>query len=275
MFSIFKNKRIFTTLIVMILLIIGIIWGSLKGIEKFTRHGQAISVPDFTGLYFTELSQNPEFDLYRFQIIDSVYDPSKEKGSIIAQDPSPESLVKEGRSIYLTVVAINPKMVEMPELKDLTLRAATSLLQTYGLEVGKLSYVPDIAKNAVIEQQFRGEKIEPNAMIRVGSKIDLILGLGDAPELIPVPMLIGMNRAQAQQALINASLNLGVEHFDAGDDSNTVRVYRQAPHFTHKSVAKYGSTIELWYKSDANFDFDSYLQKLSKDSLSNETIDQP
>jgi hypothetical protein len=27
-------------------------------------------------------------------------------------------------------------------------------------------------------------------------------------------------------------------------------------------VARYGAEVELWYKSDANFDFDEYLKKL-------------
>ena len=271
MLSLFKDKRFYIHLAIMVFLTIGIIWGAMKAIEKFTRHGQAISVPDFTGLYFNELDENADFVRFNFTIIDSVYDSSQEKGTIITQDPLPESLIKEGRMIYLTVVAMNPRMVEMPELKDLSLRSATSLLQTYDLRIGKLSYVPDIARNAVLEQKYRGEEIEPGSQVIAGSSIDLVLGLGEQQELIPVPVLIGLNRAAAIKVLHVASLNLGAEHFDEGDDTSTVRIYRQSPHFTVKSIARFGSEVELWYKSDKNFDFDAYLQKIKRDSIQNDS----
>jgi len=271
MLSFFKDKRFYIHLAIMGFLTIGIIWGTMKAIEKFTRHGQAISVPDFTGLYFNELDENADFVRFNFTIIDSVYDSSQEKGTIITQDPLPESLIKEGRMIYLTVVAMNPRMVEMPELKDLSLRSATSLLQTYDLRIGKLSYVPDIARNAVLEQKYRGEAIEPGSQVIAGSSIDLVLGLGEQQELIPVPILIGLNRANAIKVLHKASLNLGAEHFDEGDDTSTVRIYRQNPHFTVKSIARFGSEVELWYKSDKNFDFDAYLQKIKRDSIQNDS----
>ena len=266
MLSFLKDKRFYINLALIVLLTAGIIWGTLKAIDEFTRHGQAISVPDFTGLYFNELADNPDFQRFRFSVIDSVYDPTKEKGTIIHQDPRPEATVKEGRMIYLTVVAVNPKMVDMPQLKDLSLRSATSLLQTYNLKVGKLSYEPDIAKNAVLRQLYRGEEIEPGTPVVSGSSIDLVLGLGEQQELIPVPFLIGMHRSEAIKALHNASLNLGEEHFDEGDDTSLVRIYRQRPNFTVKSVAKYGSDVELWYKSEKNFDFDTYLKKFHRDS---------
>ena len=245
MLSFLKDKRFYINIAVMVVLTIAIIWGTMKAIEKFTRHGQAISVPDFTGLYFNELDENVDFIRFNFTVIDSIYDPTQEKGTIISQDPLPESLIKEGRMIYLTVVAINPKMVEMPELKDLSLRSATSLLQTYDLRIGKLSYVPDIARNAVLEQKYRGEAIEPGSQVIAGSSIDLVLGLGEQQELIPVPILIGLNRTQAIKKIHEASLNMGLEHFDEGDDTSMVRIYRQSPHFTIKSIARFGSEVEL------------------------------
>lgn len=266
MLSFLKDKRFYINLAVMLILTVAIIWGAMKAIDKYTRHGQAISVPDFTGLYFNELDENADFMRFNYTVIDSIYDPSKEKGSIIAQDPLPESLIKEGRMIYLTVVAINPKMVEMPEIKDLSLRSATSLLQTYDLKIGKLSYVPDIARNAVLEQKYRGEAIEPGSQVIAGSSIDLVLGLGDQQELIPVPILIGLTRAKAIEAIHQSSLNLGLEHFDEGDDTSIVRIYRQSPHYTTKSVARFGSEVELWYKSDKNFDFETYLNKIMRDT---------
>ncbi len=272
MLSLLKNKRLYLHLALMAVLAVFLIWLTVAIVNNFTRHGQAIPVPDFSGLYFEELEQNPEFSKFSFLVIDSIYDPTKERGTIINQDPTPESFVKEGRKIYLTLVAMNPKMVAMPELKDLSLRSATSLLETYDLKVGKLTYEPDIAMNAVLKQYNKGKKIEPGTMILAGSTIDLVLGLGNQQSLLPVPLLIGLNRSQAIQKLHEYSLNLGIESFEPGDDTATVRIYRQSPNFTHKSIARFGSSIDVWYKSDKNFDFESYLKNIAPDTLISDTL---
>ncbi|MDE5574225.1 MAG: PASTA domain-containing protein, partial [Bacteroidales bacterium] len=68
--------------------------------------------------------------------------------------------------------------VQMPDLKDLSLRQAEALLETYGLKVGSKTTVPSIVKGAVINQLHYGEEIEPGTLIRRGSSIDLQIGDG-------------------------------------------------------------------------------------------------
>lgn len=262
MLEIIKDKRLYINLSIIIILGIGIIWGTIYSLKSFTRHGEEISVPDFSDMIYEELENDPTFKIFEFTIVDSVYDINREKGAIISQNPKAESKVKSGRMIYLNVVAMKPEQVEMPNLIDLSLRSATSLLQTYGLKVTKLSYVKDIAKNAVIAQKYKGEDIEEGIKIIKGSGIELVLGLGEQHDLIPVPLLIGSTHKQALDIIHNSSLNIGEEHFEPGDDTATVRVYRQSPNYTNKNVAHYGTKMELWYKSDANFDFDQYLSNV-------------
>ena len=262
MFGFLKDKRFYINLLIIAVLALVIIWGAILSLNSFTRHGVEVSVPDFTDMIYTELIEDPAYENFNFIIVDSVFDQNREYNAVVSQNPKPESKVKPGRSIYLTLVASQPEQVEMPELKDLSLRNATSLLQTYGLKVGKLSYVPDFAKNAVIMQKYKGEEIEPGQKVIKGAGIELVLGLGDQHELLPVPLLIGKTHSEAVRIIHSSSLNLGPEHFEPGDDTATVRVYRQSPNFTDRNVARYGAEVELWYKSDANFDFDEYLKKL-------------
>jgi beta-lactam-binding protein with PASTA domain len=278
MLEILKNKKLYINITIMAILGIAILLTAVYSLNSFTRHGKTITVPDFTGYYYNELEGQPEFSKFRFAIIDSIYDSSKEKGSIVSQDPKADSKVKEGRHIYLTVVALNPETIGMPNLVDLSLRNASSILETYGLKINKLSYVPDIAKNAVVEQKYRGESIEPGTQIIKGSGIELVLGLGTENDYIKVPLLIGLTRKQAIKELHLASLNLGAEHFEEGDDTTSVRIYRQSPNYSKEQNVKMGQSIELWYKSDANFDFEQYLNTIkssdgiidsNEDSLSN------
>lgn len=266
MIEILRSKKLYVHLALMFLVFVVFFWVSLKVVSSFTRHGESVTVPDLTGLHPAELEEMEEFDNFEFMVVDSVYDLDKEKGSIVNQVPAPKSKVKEGRKIYLTVVSMKPEQIQMPDLKDLTLRNATSLIETYGLKIKNLSYVPDIAKNAVVEVKYKGRTINAGEFILKGSSIDLVLGLGNRGDMVPVPVLIGKRRSEVILLLHQSSLNLGNEHFDAGDDTSKVKVYRQSPFFSHKPSVPFGTTVDVWYKSDKNFDFDQYLQTLKRDS---------
>ncbi len=51
-------------------------------------------------------------------------------------------------------------------------------LRSKGLTVNQLQYVEDFAGNAILEQLYKGEVIEPGTIIEKGSEIDLVVGLG-------------------------------------------------------------------------------------------------
>lgn len=150
----------------------------LLSLRFFTRHGQDIRVADIRGMYFDDLAPFEKEFGFKFVVRDSVYDPEKEPGEIIAQSPQPGAHVKKNRTFYVVLAAALPASVQMPDLKDLSLRQAQALLETYGLNVGKKTFVPSIAKGAVIGQLFDGREIEPGSLIRRGSYIDLQLGDG-------------------------------------------------------------------------------------------------
>ena len=267
MLGFIKDKRFYIHVFILIFLGLGIIWGTIYSLKDFTRHGEEIVVPDFSGLLFSELQEDPSYKNFRFAIIDSVYDLDREKGSVVSQNPKAESKVKSGRNIYITIVAFSPEVVEMPELVGRSLREAQSLIETYGLKITKLSYRADIARNAVLEQLYKGEDIEEGQIIEKGSGIELVLGLGEHRELIPVPLLIGKTHKEALEVLHAYSLNIGNENFEAGDDTTTVRIYRQSPHYNKNKVARYGTSVELWYKSDEHFDFEAALKTIKPSDI--------
>jgi len=280
MLEILKSRKLYIHISILIGLGIIILLTVVYSLNSFTRHGETVSVPDFRGYYYNELQDQAEFDNFRFVIIDSIYDADKEKGTIASQDPKPEDLVKKNRTIYLTVIAMNPEMVQMPNLIDLSKRNAISILETYGLKVKKLGFVENIAKDAVVEQKYRGEEIEPETEIMKGSGVELILGLGSQKALIQLPLLIGLTRKQAISELHLASLNIGEEHFEEGDDTTTVRIYRQTPNYSEEANVKMGQSIDLYYKSNENFDFEQYIKTIKASGIttivedSTETINQ-
>jgi beta-lactam-binding protein with PASTA domain len=260
--NILKDKRVRKHILLVSVTGIGFIVLIIMSLNAFTRHGQEIKVPDLTGFYLEEIKGKSEYNDFELIVVDSIYDLTREKGSIVSQDPEPNSLVKSGRKIYLTVVSKTPQLVDMPNLLDLSLRNAKSVIETYGLNITKLSYVPDIAQDAVVEQKYRGLPIKPGTRILKGSGIELVLGLGENSALLQMPILIGLTRSEAIKQIHLSSLNLGNEHFDTGDDTSAVRVYRQNPNFAKNTNVQKGQTVELWYKSNQNFNFEEYLLKI-------------
>ena len=257
-----KSKIFLRHLIYSVFIVVAILWVSLKSLDIYTMHGKTITVPDLEGLYLEDVEHITSRLNLSYSVNDSIFDAARDKGTIANQDPLPGTQVKKDRTIYITTVAKLPEMVSMPELQDLTLRQAISILESLHINVGKLQYVPDIAQNSVIRVKYNEGIIEPGTIIEKGTYVDLVLGQGAYLSRTPVPLVVGQPRRGARLALQAASLNIGNEVFLDNDRVNA-RVYRQVPDVLsrHQSI-QMGSNVDLYYRSDNEFDFVSYLEEV-------------
>lgn len=254
-----RTRLFFKHIIIIVAITFILIWGILRILDIYTRHGKHYVVPDVKGLTIAEIEANNYDGNFDFFIIDSVFDNKRPKGTVIEQEPVGGVNVKYKRKIYLTTVAIMPEMVNMPNLEDLTLRQALAMLETYGLRQGRLEYIPDLAENAVLQQKYKGRKINPGTPIEKGSRIDIVLGKGlktDEGEEI-VPDLLGKFRNEAVSLIGASSMNVGAEIYMDGKDTINARVVKQSPKAGEKK--SYGHPIDIWYKSNKKFDFNSFL----------------
>jgi eukaryotic-like serine/threonine-protein kinase len=250
-----KSKIFFKNTMIAILITIVLIWVILRLISFYTRHGSYIIVADFKGVPIGQIDAFASDNDLEYIINDSLYDYSLPKGTVAMQDPAPGTKVKKNRKVYLTVVAIKPEQVAMPNLVDLTMRQAAAMLETYGLKLGDLTYVADIAHNAILRQKYKGKEIKTGTLIEKGSRIDLVIGKGEGEDNVTtsVPDLFGMKQSRVLELLQSASLNVGNEIFLDGNDTVHARVYKQKPEAN--SSVPFGGTIDLWYHSDKKFDF--------------------
>jgi beta-lactam-binding protein with PASTA domain len=228
-----------------------VLFAAFKFISTYTLHGKTIEVPDIKGLTLQAAAKAIEEKELRYSIVDSIYDADNKPGTVVEQNPSPLFKVKQNRTVYLTVNAFNPPKVQMPNLIDVSLRQASAMLETYGLEVGNLKYVPDYAYNAVLKQLYKGREIAVGTQIMKNSKIDLVLGDGLKGEKIPVPNLIGMTREEAESAVKAHSLDLGAMVYDnTVKDSLQAKVYKQTPAFSSSAMINPGRSIDLFFTED-------------------------
>lgn len=268
------RKKFYIHLSIAVILGFLLLWATIKSLDSFSRHGEVYIVPDFKGQTIPQILDQNYAEFFNLRIIDSVYDKKAEKGSVVIQHPLPGSRVKKGRHIYLTIVSESPEFVNMPNLKNLSLRQAMVTLEAFDLHAGNLEYVEYFARNAIVEQLIDGEPIEPGTEVVTGSTIDLQIGKGKMQTQVPVPLLIGKKQKQAKLDLNYAYLNVGNEYFLDGDDTSTARIYKTSPLPLAKNMLPLGEKVDLWYRSDEFFDFDSYLEQFVKDSLHFDTIIQ-
>ena len=172
------SKTFLKHILIAIGITLALIWIILQSLSWYTKHNDYIIVPDYRGQYYSEVKSNTENHNYQFNVIDSIFDADKPRGSILSQDPFPGAKVKKNRMVYLTITSMVPEKTKMPELRDLTLRQAQSMLESAGLKLGKLSYIKSFDEDAVQNQLFKGHIIKAGTELDKGSVINLTVGMG-------------------------------------------------------------------------------------------------
>lgn len=266
-FNFLTKRAFYIHLIIIIALVVAIIEITFLSLNSYTRHGEEISVPDFIGLNCDSVIALYK-DEFNFVMLDSVYSKSFPEGSFYQQDPLPDSRVKRGRRLYYVKVSEAPEKVVMPNLRNLSLRQAMVLLKANGLVVSELEFVDHFAKNAVVDQLFDGEAIDPGTEIIKGSEIKLLVGYGRDDKKTHLPNLITAKKESVKNSVLEASLNLGEEIFMDFDADGKYKVYKMEPAYDIQTLVTLGSKVNVWYRSENKFDFDSYGRELfKKDSV--------
>jgi len=198
-------------------------------LRTYTRHGEKIEVPNLKNISITEAVDLLEHQGFRYQV-DSVYQADKKPGMVIDQDPLAGSSVKNNRTIYLTMVTLSPPTVNFPEIREMTFLEARAIIGNYELRLGDTIYIPDIAKDVVLDVKYGGEKLLAGQEIPKGSRISLVLGNGMGDSEVLVPNVIGLTLDEATFSIKGSSLTVGaINYMGYITDSLSARVVSQTP----------------------------------------------
>lgn len=243
-------------LTIAIVLLVGSILAVLHYLDSYTLHSAKLEVPEIRGMQQDELKAYLERLQLSYKVSDSVYAKESRPSEVLEQHPTAGEFVKPDRTIYITIASTEPLQIKMPDLVDLSLRQAQSLLVSYGLETGQLTYKPDVCKNCILEQKLDGKPIEAGKKILKGSIIELTVGEGKSRDLINVPYCIGLGSDAAAQVLTLSFLNVGLLDFDetvlSRNDSFTAKIYKQSPYFTNVPSVSMGSSVDLFLTKDSS-----------------------
>jgi eukaryotic-like serine/threonine-protein kinase len=263
------EKKFYIHIGLSILVTLVIIIISFRLIKSYTRYGDALLLPDFSGLTLEQLDDKNYTDKFDFIVTDSIFSNDLLPGSVIKQNPSAGSKVKKGRNIYITLVAMTPEITTMPDIRDLTVRQAVTYLKNSGLEIKYLRFAPNMADNAVLGHYYNGDTLRAGDKLLSGSGIELLIGQSDNSRS-PVPVLMGLTEEAATDLIHLSSFNVGKISYRDSLATKDGRVYLQSPGWSEESGK--GGFVDLWLRSGSMYNFDSLLRVMVPDSAVMEEV---
>lgn len=234
-----------------ILILVGlVVW--LRG---YTQHGVEVEVEDVRGLVVAEAEPVLNAKGLRLVVVDSTYSDKVPFGTIVEQDPRPESHAKHGRAVYVTINATGKRQVILPDLHDLSYRQAETTLRGLGIIVDSIyEYEPSAFRDLVLEIKSDTASLQPGDKIPVGTTVRLVVGFGRGTEQVDVPTVIGLTLRDARSLLLRNRLTVGAVNEDEepapeeGEEEKVKYVYRQTPNAGERLLE--GETVSLWLSSD-------------------------
>ena len=248
------NNWIVRNLLIAFAVLVALIVGAMIFLNVATQHNKELIVPDLANMTVEEAHAVATASGMRIDVTDSAFVKRMKRGAVYRQNPAPGSKVKEGRRIALTINAVNPRQITMPDLIGYSTRQAKAELLSRGLVLGKLIYVQDMATNNVLRQLHNNLEIEPGTMVDSEAVIDLVVGLNSRDNVTFVPYLAGLRSLSAVEAVHDHSLNIGKMRYDETvkdyEDSLNAVVYRQVPAASDSVSVNMGSAVDLYMTLD-------------------------
>ncbi len=173
------SKVFFKQVAIAVLIIIALVFLMTQWLSYTTNHGQQIPVPDLTKMTVEKAGEKLEGLDLEYVVLDTVdFRADFPPYTIVQQDPLPNVAVKQNRKVYIKVNAGSYSTITLPDLIQKTYRQAVPNLKSIGLEEGKKTYKPYLAKDVVLEMWQNGKKLKAGDKVQKASKIDLVLGDG-------------------------------------------------------------------------------------------------
>lgn len=263
--NIFVKYPVLKHLLAMLAVTLVILVIVFLGIKIYARQGSEFELPSLVGADIEDLRADASLDV-NYVILDSIYDEHDEGGKVLTQDPKAGTMVKKGRKVYVTITAYSADKAFLPDLNDLSVRQAISQLASVGLQGGKLKFVESPDRNAVLSVTQNGRTLQAGQQLIRGSRVDLVVGLGDEGGFTIVPFVIGKTAKEARRDLLSASLNVGADYYDAGTNRANAVVYRQEPSYTGISRYPLGTSVQLYYRNASDQEVERMVRDFKIDS---------
>lgn len=169
-FSFKTNKYFWVNILVMIVAVVLIVFGVMKWLDVYTRHGEAVVVPDVKGMTVDEASNVHNHGLVCV-VSDSTYVKNKAAGIVLDANPGAGQKVKEGRTIYLTINTLSIPLRAVPDVADnSSLRQAQAKVLAAGFKLTEIQLMHG-EKDWVYGIKYQGRSLEAGDKVPLGAAL--------------------------------------------------------------------------------------------------------
>ena len=177
-FSFRTNRFFWLNILAMPVVLILLVFATLRWLDSYTHHGEAVVVPDVKHKPLSEAQKILSAQGLQSVVADSTYVKTLPPGCVLEYNPSMNQKVKLGRTIYLTVNATNVPLVDLPDVADnSSLREAEARLLAAGFKLMPNDTVPG-DKDWVYGVKFEGRVLGLKEKVPQGAFLTIVVGDG-------------------------------------------------------------------------------------------------
>jgi beta-lactam-binding protein with PASTA domain len=242
-------------------------------LKCYTNHGEGIHMTNYVGKNLLDVKDEAKTKDFQI-VVDSVGNTEGNKNlpvlTVIDQDPKPDALVKEKRTVYLTVKKIGFEYAELPQLdgSNESFDVYKKQLMLKGINYTSLYRVDSrVAENTILDVKYLGKKITNE--VRDG-KYDKVPKYSKTPLTIViskkgygntnVPNTVCKTLSEAKLILENSNLTINFEADQTVVDKDNAYVWLQNP--AGGSSIRFGEQVRLRLTQNLPDDCDDFINEL-------------
>jgi eukaryotic-like serine/threonine-protein kinase len=170
---------------------------------RFAIQGREVTVPDVVGKDAAIARQILGGRGIGMKVEDRIY-ANLPPDAVVRQSPQPNMSVKTGQNAHV-VLSLGPRRENIPQLVQMTQRAAQIALLRGGMQVGEITsaHLPGEPVDTVLQQDPA-----PGATDVTSPHVNLLVSLGPPPPVYVMPGLVDLPFAEAESKLSAAGLRV-------------------------------------------------------------------
>lgn len=174
----FRSRYLWGNIFAMIAVIAVLIAAVWIGLNIYTKHGEAIAIPDVRHKSMTEARRILEEKGLNVEVTDTGYVKGLAADCVLEQNPASGETVKSGHTVSLIVNASSTPTITLPDIiQNSSLREATAKLKAMGFKVGPPNFVEG-EKDWIYGVTVDGRQVASGDHISVNKTVVLQVGNG-------------------------------------------------------------------------------------------------
>lgn len=225
-------KVVFGTLSVLMLLVIGGIFAFNKWMVV-----KDVKIPPIVGMQ--EEDARKLLEKAGLKMESQTVSNDKPAGEVVQVIPEAGTTVKVNYPVSV-LISSGPEKIEVPDVRNLNVIDAETLLKKQGLELGSTDtkYSDKVEKDLII-----GQEPANGTMVDKNSKVNIIVSSGPEITYVTVPYLIGKTEEEASNELLSSHLSMGPVSY--GIDSKYVNNVVISQSYPAGTQLKEGSVVTV------------------------------